>query len=245
MALSQIPATVLKRCRSCISSNNILLRNESGHGNRTQVFKKYEFFSSLAKLHVDDTDVREDSNVRCIVEGQLEYGGTTKSLQTSVQQLQILKKEAEKKDMPRLEQLRTRLAKDNGIISTNSFLKTPTKNANVKGAVQTNHRKSKPGADNDDITWRDVLAAATKHLSENEHLDVLTDTYSRKHSYLRISLAERCNLRCLYCMPPEGVPLQPSENILNADEISRLVKLFCQKGVDKVSVIVTFIPLSY
>ncbi len=35
----------------------------------------------------------------------------------------------------------------------------------------------------------------------------LTDTFGRRHNYLRISLTEKCNLRCQYCMPEEGVPL--------------------------------------
>lgn len=39
--------------------------------------------------------------------------------------------------------------------------------------------------------------------------NVLTDTFGRKHTYLRISLTERCNLRCQYCMPEEGIQLAP------------------------------------
>ncbi len=45
----------------------------------------------------------------------------------------------------------------------------------------------------------------------------------RKHNYLRISLTERCNLRCLYCMPEEGVDLSPSSELLTTEEILRLV----------------------
>ncbi len=45
----------------------------------------------------------------------------------------------------------------------------------------------------------------------------------RKHTYLRISLTERCNLRCLYCMPEEGVDLSPSSQLLTTEEILRLV----------------------
>ena len=45
----------------------------------------------------------------------------------------------------------------------------------------------------------------------------------RMHTYLRISLTERCNLRCLYCMPEEGVPLARSEDLLTTEEIMRLV----------------------
>ena len=63
---------------------------------------------------------------------------------------------------------------------------------------------------------------------------ILTDTHGRHHNYLRISLSERCNLRCQYCMPPEGVPLSPSSNLLTDDEIMRLVRLFVKNGVHKV-----------
>jgi molybdenum cofactor biosynthesis enzyme MoaA len=43
------------------------------------------------------------------------------------------------------------------------------------------------------------------------------------HTYLRISLTERCNLRCSYCMPAEGIELSPREALLTTEEIMRLV----------------------
>jgi len=39
---------------------------------------------------------------------------------------------------------------------------------------------------------------------------MLTDTFERTHNYLRISLTERCNLRCTYCMPKDGIELSPN-----------------------------------
>ena len=45
------------------------------------------------------------------------------------------------------------------------------------------------------------------------------------HTYLRISLTERCNLRCLYCMPAEGIELSPRDELLTNEEIMRLVGL--------------------
>jgi molybdenum cofactor biosynthesis protein A len=62
----------------------------------------------------------------------------------------------------------------------------------------------------------------------------LTDKFGRQHSYLRISLSERCNLRCLYCMPEDGVPLQPAENLLNNAEILQLATWFHDQGVKKI-----------
>ncbi len=65
-------------------------------------------------------------------------------------------------------------------------------------------------------------------------MSVLTDTYGRQHTYLRISLTERCNLRCTYCMPAEGIPLSPKEHIMTADEVYGIAKLFVNHGVTKI-----------
>lgn len=64
--------------------------------------------------------------------------------------------------------------------------------------------------------------------------DFLTDTFNRKHDYLRISITERCNLRCLYCMPAEGIELSPDEKLLTSQEILQLAKLFVSQGVTKI-----------
>ncbi|KAE8697055.1 Molybdenum cofactor biosynthesis protein 1 [Hibiscus syriacus] len=63
---------------------------------------------------------------------------------------------------------------------------------------------------------------------------MLVDSFGRKHSYLRISLTERCNLRCQYCMPAEGVELTPSPQLLTHSEIIRLANLFVASGVEKI-----------
>jgi GTP 3',8-cyclase len=51
----------------------------------------------------------------------------------------------------------------------------------------------------------------------------LLDTYGRRATDLRVSLTDRCNLRCTYCMPPEGLPWLPKEEILTDAEIIRLI----------------------
>ncbi|KAL2871828.1 uncharacterized protein BJX67DRAFT_88756 [Aspergillus lucknowensis] len=62
----------------------------------------------------------------------------------------------------------------------------------------------------------------------------LTDTFTRQHDYLRISVTERCNLRCLYCMPEEGVELSPPSRLLTSPEIVYLSSLFVSQGVTKI-----------
>ncbi|CAB3254983.1 unnamed protein product [Arctia plantaginis] len=65
-------------------------------------------------------------------------------------------------------------------------------------------------------------------------VEPLVDTFGRRHNYLRISLTERCNLRCQYCMPEEGVPLSKRSALLTREELSRLTRIFVRAGVDKV-----------
>jgi len=64
--------------------------------------------------------------------------------------------------------------------------------------------------------------------------DFLTDSHNRFHNYLRISITERCNLRCTYCMPSEGIDLTPSAKLLTSEEIIRLARLFVSQGVTKI-----------
>ncbi len=59
------------------------------------------------------------------------------------------------------------------------------------------------------------------------------DRYGRKLNYLRISLTDHCNLRCLYCMPEEMV-FRPSAELMQDDEILTLLDLFVSLGFDKV-----------
>ena len=64
--------------------------------------------------------------------------------------------------------------------------------------------------------------------------NILTDGFGRKHNYLRISLLEKCNLRCTYCMPADGIALSPKASLMTADEIFAIAQTFVQNGVDKI-----------
>jgi len=84
--------------------------------------------------------------------------------------------------------------------------------------VRTSGRESRR------CTLSDRLTSNTRDLVYNR----------RRHTYLRISLTERCNLRCLYCMPEEGIELTPKKSLLTTEEIVRLARLFVSEGVDKI-----------
>ena len=60
-----------------------------------------------------------------------------------------------------------------------------------------------------------------------------SDTFNRPINYLRISVTDRCNLRCIYCLPPEGVSMLKHEDILTYEEIATIVKLAARLGISK------------
>ena len=62
----------------------------------------------------------------------------------------------------------------------------------------------------------------------------LLDGHSRLHRDLRISLTDRCSLRCTYCMPAEGVPWLPAPTLLTTDEVVRLAGVAVDLGVDEI-----------
>jgi cyclic pyranopterin phosphate synthase len=60
------------------------------------------------------------------------------------------------------------------------------------------------------------------------------DAYNRPISYLRISVTDRCNLRCIYCMPPQGVSKHPHAEILSYEEVETVVRTAADLGITKV-----------
>jgi len=62
------------------------------------------------------------------------------------------------------------------------------------------------------------------------------DSYNRRINYLRISVTDRCNLRCTYCMPAEGIALMQHSEILSFEEIMDVVDAALALGVDKIRI---------
>jgi len=63
---------------------------------------------------------------------------------------------------------------------------------------------------------------------------MLFDNHGRKINYVRIAVTDRCNLRCFYCMPEEGIKYMPKKDLLTFEEIERLVSLLAGMGISKV-----------
>lgn len=64
----------------------------------------------------------------------------------------------------------------------------------------------------------------------------MIDQYGREIEYLRISVTDRCNFRCAYCMPEGGMELMTHDDILRYDESLRIVRLITQLGIKKIKV---------
>jgi cyclic pyranopterin phosphate synthase len=64
----------------------------------------------------------------------------------------------------------------------------------------------------------------------------MKDSFNRNIDYLRISVTDRCNLRCIYCMPAEGIKLLPHNEILSYEEILKIIKIATTIGISKIRI---------
>lgn len=70
--------------------------------------------------------------------------------------------------------------------------------------------------------------------AESAMLPPLQDRFGRTFDYIRIAVIDKCNLRCTYCMPEEGVDFQERSKILTAEEILRVIRVLARMGVKKI-----------
>ncbi|XP_057373524.1 uncharacterized protein LOC130694458 [Daphnia carinata] len=101
-----------------------------------------------------------------------------------------------------------------------------------------NSRFSRQCATVSSVTQHPISSAIRTSIFENKKIlpfsSFLTDSYGRQHNYLRISLTERCNLRCQYCMPAGGVDLTAKDKLLSTTEIVKIASAFVEEGIDKI-----------
>ncbi len=83
------------------------------------------------------------------------------------------------------------------------------------------------------VSTQDSRFTTGKRMPKPPQTD-LVDAFGRRHNYLRISITDRCNLRCTYCMPAEGIERKPHEEILRYHEIVRVARVLAGMGVGKI-----------
>jgi cyclic pyranopterin phosphate synthase len=86
----------------------------------------------------------------------------------------------------------------------------------------------------DEYDTYDIEDLQPNQLGHHEERSILTDSYGRIARKLRISLTDRCNMRCMYCMPKGKVQWFNEEDILNYDEITRLVSILVDLGIERI-----------
>ncbi len=65
-------------------------------------------------------------------------------------------------------------------------------------------------------------------------MGTLVDSHNRKIDYLRLSVTDKCNLRCVYCMPSEGLKLKPHKDILTYEEIKLFARCAVEQGISRI-----------
>ena len=65
---------------------------------------------------------------------------------------------------------------------------------------------------------------------------MLTDNHGRKINYLRLAVTDRCNLRCFYCMPEEGLNWLSRTELMTYEEMMRLCSLLTKMGIEKIRI---------
>ena len=79
-----------------------------------------------------------------------------------------------------------------------------------------------------------IYRGQTPATGSEPRVNLLVDRFGREHTYLRISVTDRCNLRCTYCMPAGGIDWKPREALLTFEEIERVARVMAQMGVQKI-----------
>jgi molybdenum cofactor biosynthesis protein A len=67
-------------------------------------------------------------------------------------------------------------------------------------------------------------------------VQMLLDNHGRQISYLRLAVTDRCNLRCFYCMPHEGIDFLPKTHLLSFEEMLQLIEILAQMGISKIRI---------
>jgi len=79
-----------------------------------------------------------------------------------------------------------------------------------------------------------MTSAPADNKNESREPRRLIDRFGRLHNNLRVSVTDRCNIRCFYCMPADNVEFMPREELLSFEEIERVVRIGTTLGIDRV-----------
>ena len=73
-------------------------------------------------------------------------------------------------------------------------------------------------------------------MSTSSHTSEIFDNHGRPITYVRLAVTDRCNLRCFYCMPAEGIKYVPKKELLSYEEMERVLRVLCSMGINKLRI---------
>lgn len=88
----------------------------------------------------------------------------------------------------------------------------------------------------DQMTADEISEATARTASDDVFEAPLMDSHGREHDYLRVSVTDRCNLRCTYCMPPDGIQHFSKDRVLSLEETLRVARVGVSMGIEKIRI---------
>lgn len=220
------------------SSNHKLLAQRQQRSSRDSqnICSRRVFFFSTVTTPLEDPDQEADAAVfpaEAATSSVVNIVHTTRSTSLST----ATSTATTTRHRPRLEALRQQLSLEKAkpeSATTTATGKQPHSSPGMPGVSKRTDTVASSSSRSESAAAPMDLRALAARIQLPKHDDsVLTDRFQRLHSYLRLSLTERCNLRCTYCMPAAGVPLQPPSHLLTTAELLQLAQYFAHWGVTK------------
>ena len=187
---------------------------------------------------MDDCDENDDTTTTSVIH-EMSRTGTQPVIHKKRPRLEALRQSLQQMNAPHLQVF---AAQPSSSSSPNVVVQVNQKNVKPLSTTSTNSSSTTTTSTTTTSTLtknqidqiRDMLSYIPDPTTNSSSSSgILQDKHQRFHNYLRISVSERCNLRCTYCMPEQGIPLQPKHQLLTKDEIVHLASIFTKRGVNK------------
>src|SRR5512137_1522590 len=82
-----------------------------------------------------------------------------------------------------------------------------------------------------------IIVSGSLHNSEGlNNMTGLSDSFQRPINYMRVAVTDRCNFRCVYCMPEEGVAWMPHSDILSYEELITIIRAGAEMGISRIRI---------
>ena len=110
----------------------------------------------------------------------------------------------------------------------------PDSEDEIKGKIEVNEMYEIGKADGEKIGEEENRQQPIGEYDDSEDKNILIDNFGRIAKKLRVSVTDRCNMRCMYCMPRGNVRWFNEQDVLDYREISRLVSILANLGIERI-----------